>query len=294
MPYPRTSQSLGRILRLIAKLYRFEPVILSQVATEFDVSERTIRRDLKKITEVIPLKQERGIWQLDTTAKQRGLLGRVVLQAFAENMRIKSSCLDSRSTDPRLVAFAIRYHRLPRKPGEAILQAILENRQISFDYTDKSGQHSHRTVDPVRLLHAQGFWYLICYDHNRQSQRNFRLDHISRLRILPDSRSLSPKQLQRIEATVDPWQSADTPVTEVLIYAEPYAANYLQDNPLLPSQSLLSAHEDGGMTFHYQITHPMELLPKIKSWIPYLHIEEPIELREKLHKELEKYCSQER
>lgn len=289
MPYPRTAQALDRILRLIAKLYRFEPITLADAAAKFEVSERTIRRDLEKIARIIPVRKEQGLWQLDTAGKRRELLGQTVLRAFAENMRIQSSYLDSRSSDPRLVAFAIRYHRLPKALGEVIIKAILENHQIAFEYKDKNGHPSHRTVDPVKLLHAQGFWYLISYDHDRQAQRNFRLDLIRALKILPKHRTLFSEKLRQIENTLDPWQSAGTSLTEVRLYADPYAANYLKENPLLPSQTLFATHQDGAMTFSYRITHPMELLPKVKSWIPHLLIEEPDELRNVLMKELREY-----
>ncbi len=291
----RCIDRIDRLLALVSKLTRMEPLSFRQIAEEHNVSERTARRDIHKIKEFFPLKQSDGRWQIDLLESQRrhGLLANSLLQAFAENLRIEASCLDAGRSDPHLVDFAVRYHRLPRDLGEKLLEMMIGDQNAQFDYIDKEDTLSHRRIAPVKLLHAQGFWYLIAYDYDRKAQRTFRLDHIRNLRPLPGLPPLDPQIRQRLEKIRDPWQQSDAPETiRVLLYADPEAAPYLRDVPLHPTQKLEDPHTDGGAVFSYTLSHPMELLPRIKSWIPHLRILQPDSLKKELLQELEIYCRQ--
>jgi proteasome accessory factor B len=63
---------------------------------------------------------------------------------------------------------------LPSDPALVpLFQAIVDRRQVSFDYRDQG-----RTVDPWRLDFQRGRWYLTGFDHVRGEDRNYRLDRI--------------------------------------------------------------------------------------------------------------------
>ena len=291
----RCIDRINRLLAITSRLTRLESLSFRQIAEEYDVSVRTTRRDIEKLKEFFPLENTDGMWRIDLQESQRrhGLLANSLLQAFAENLRIEASCLDAGRSDPRLVDFAVRYHRLPRELGEQLLKMMIDNQNATFDYVDKERNPSHRRIAPVKLLHAQGFWYLIAYDYNRQAQRTFRLDHIRNLSPLPDLPPLDPAIRKRLESIRDPWQQSDAPETiRILLYADPEAAPYLRDVPLHPTQKLEEPHTDGGVIFSYTLSHPMELLPKIKSWIPHLQVLEPESLKKDFLQEIKNYLEE--
>ncbi len=63
---------------------------------------------------------------------------------------------------------------LPTDPALVpIFQAITANETITFIY-----RGDKRTLDPWRLDFHRGRWYLTGFDHDRDGQRNFRLDRI--------------------------------------------------------------------------------------------------------------------
>ena len=49
---------------------------------------------------------------------------------------------------------------------------------LRFDYEDRRGSASQRRVEPHRLVHAEGRWYLVAWDADRQDWRTFRVDRI--------------------------------------------------------------------------------------------------------------------
>ncbi|MGH3480357.1 MAG: helix-turn-helix transcriptional regulator [Nocardioidaceae bacterium] len=60
----------------------------------------------------------------------------------------------------------------------AIAGACRDQQRLRFDYRDHDGSASIRTVEPHRLVHDRGRWYLVAWDVGRQDWRTFRGDRI--------------------------------------------------------------------------------------------------------------------
>ncbi|MDM1898672.1 YafY family protein [Mycobacteroides abscessus] len=72
-----------------------------------------------------------------------------------------------------------------------LASAIQLRDRLRFEYTDSSGRSSRRTVEPEKLVHRWGRWYLIAFDLDRLDWRTFRADRL--LPCLPSG----PKFAQR-------------------------------------------------------------------------------------------------
>ena len=76
------------------------------------------------------------------------------------------------------------------KPGtvtaqvERIIEAIRLHKRVSMEYRDRSGAVSVREIDPVLLLESDGYPAVTGYCHLRKEQRNFRVDHMSKVEVL--------------------------------------------------------------------------------------------------------------
>ncbi|MGI5288442.1 helix-turn-helix transcriptional regulator [Nonomuraea polychroma] len=60
-----------------------------------------------------------------------------------------------------------------------IANAARDHERLRFDYTGHDGETSVRNVDPYRLVHRRGRWYLVGYDVERRDWRTFRVDRVS-------------------------------------------------------------------------------------------------------------------
>ncbi|MFC4112270.1 helix-turn-helix transcriptional regulator [Nonomuraea zeae] len=60
----------------------------------------------------------------------------------------------------------------------AIANAARDHERLRFDYTAHEGEPTVRNVEPYRLVHQRGRWYLVGYDVERQDWRTFRVDRI--------------------------------------------------------------------------------------------------------------------
>ncbi len=54
-----------------------------------------------------------------------------------------------------------------------------DHEQLRFSYTDHAGEETLRKAEPHRLAHANGRWYLVAYDLDRQDWRLFRVDRLA-------------------------------------------------------------------------------------------------------------------
>jgi predicted DNA-binding transcriptional regulator YafY len=60
----------------------------------------------------------------------------------------------------------------------AIAGACRDQQRLRFDYHHHDGSAGVRTVEPHRLVHDRGRWYLVAWDVDRQDWRTFRADRI--------------------------------------------------------------------------------------------------------------------
>jgi len=59
---------------------------------------------------------------------------------------------------------------------------------LGFTYTDRDGRQTRRRIEPHGLLVEPPVWYLLARDVDKQEPRTFRMDRVSRPRILVDIR----------------------------------------------------------------------------------------------------------
>lgn len=87
--------------------------------------------------------------------------------------------------------------KLDQPAFRAVATAVLERRQLSFDYRARStDETTRRRVSPQRITHYRDNWYLDAWDHDRDGLRSFSVDRISAARPLDEpARDIDDAQL---------------------------------------------------------------------------------------------------
>ena len=161
-------------------------------------------------------------------------------------------------------------------------QAILERRTVRLSYHQRfpeagESPHSIREVDPYRLVHRANAWYLSAYCHLRQEMRHFRLDRIEQLELLPQTFiDSSPPEADQPQST--------TP-RNLIIRAlfDGVAARWLQE-----ARSFYIVEEietEAGVLVTLAVRQEQEVLPWLLSWGSQVRVLEPESLRRKLAEE---------
>lgn len=198
-----------RLLRLLAVLQTHQHWPGPALAEKLDVSTRTIRADVDRLRElgydVDATAGTGGGYRLRSgtilpplmfedheavavavalrTAATSGLAGidEATTTASAKLEHLLPSRLREQLRTLTTVTDTVPERRDPVDPDTlaAVAGACRAQEQLRFDYDDRHRQPSRRRVEPHRLLHVSGRWYLAAYDLDRGDWRSFRVDRIS-------------------------------------------------------------------------------------------------------------------
>ena len=203
---------MNRLQRLHAigeQLRRAAPATVSaaRLAEEFDVSRRTIERDLDALRRAgAPLWGQNGpgggVGVLDGSRRLVALteseIAALVITAHsageaplagharraAETLSASASEETQRSGDRvRQLVLLADTDRTQRPVRRTVERAVSEQRLLNLEYRDRHGEMTERTVDPVGFLGNAATWSLIAHCHLRNAGRLFRISRISKANL---------------------------------------------------------------------------------------------------------------
>ena len=203
---------VDRLVSIIMILLEKERVGAQELADLFEVSPRTIYRDIDTINMAgIPVCSTSGVgggfeimqkYKIDkkvfSTADLSAILmglsslsnmirGNELVNALA---KVKSFIPADRAKDIEVKANQICIDLSPWMGNrniqpylEMIKAALQESRLLSFEYIAHHGNKTTRTVEPYQLVLKSSHWYLQGYCHKRNDFRLFKLSRMSNLQM---------------------------------------------------------------------------------------------------------------
>ena len=193
-------------MEIIIYLINHDNVPASYLAEHFNVSVRTIQRDMVSISSIgIPVYAEGG-------GKYGGYS---ILPTYKiKNSNIKNdeqqmiiNALESLATSytsDTLKALIEKYNAIIEKKGgqkvfwdfgvtrennnvqsmnNLLEQAIAERKHITFDYRNASGNKSKQYVEPLAIHYKWYAWYLFTYSPEKKQYRTFKVARIQNLHV---------------------------------------------------------------------------------------------------------------
>lgn len=197
---------INRLFEIVYVLMEKSTVTAKELAGRFEVSQRTIYRDIETLSESgIPVYMTKGkgggISLLPEFVFNKALLTEEERREILTSMRAvsalslssKSGALSKmqnlfgqRQCDWIEVDFSSwGYFESDAPTFETIKTAILEKQVLSFSYASGKAERLPRTVLPLKLLFKGAAWYLYGYCELRKDVRFFKLRRIGNLKVLP-------------------------------------------------------------------------------------------------------------
>ncbi|WP_413381347.1 helix-turn-helix transcriptional regulator [Alkalihalobacillus sp. 1P02AB] len=210
---------LIRLLGITVELLTNKRVNATELADKFEVSIRTIYRDIELINQSgIPVASFSGteggfeIMEGFFLTKQHfnleefmliyqllsGVQGAVGGEKFRTLMNKLSSIQPSllQGELKNNIQFDLSATEEEKKLVLPIVEAIDDTKRISFSYIDASANITKRKIEPLQLIWEKGVWYVKAFCIMRKEERYFRLSRISNLAITDEkSRHFSRKPI---------------------------------------------------------------------------------------------------
>jgi predicted DNA-binding transcriptional regulator YafY len=203
-------ETSARLLRLLSLLQMHRDWTGTQLAEELSITARTVRRDVDKLRSLgYPVNAAPGVaggYRLGAGSELPPLLlDDEEAVAVAVGLRtaaggssvsgIEESSLRALAKLEQVLPPALRrrvgaVHAFtvpvpgfgPEVDAEAlstIAGACRDRLQLRFGYGTHDGTKSRRLVEPHRMVHLHGRWYLVAWDQTREDWRTFRVDRIT-------------------------------------------------------------------------------------------------------------------
>ena len=198
---------LERLLAILSLLSDRNRITAKELAEKFEVSKRTIYRDLESLNQAgIPIVSYAGRDGGFSLMKNYQIDKRILSKADTKNLYSALKGLQSIKQQPELIALIAKL--LPE--GESnpladydinfstwysdsfiqkkieILQEAIEGKScVLLDYISSSGRRK-RKIEPYQLVFKDSAWYLHAFCHKRQAFRLFKLRRMVSLTLLEE------------------------------------------------------------------------------------------------------------
>lgn len=205
---------LERISSILVQLQSKPVITAQQIADHFDISLRTVYRDIKALEEAgIPLignvgvgyslvegyklpplmfTKEEAIAFLTAEKLIEKLTDTTNAQHYTSGMNkvrsvlrfVEKDYLSGIDNNIKILGHNSINTNLPVNVTQCILQSISEHRILDINYfTLQRQEESYRKVEPIGCFYSHHHWYLIAYCLKRNDYRSFRIDRIKNFKL---------------------------------------------------------------------------------------------------------------
>lgn len=285
-----------RIASILRYLLSGERKSVGELAEEFNVSVRTLQRDIHERLGFLPLmRDERGRYYVYEEAL--GKLGFKDLREFARLSGIAGlyPSLDDRFLSDLLCGAqeslliknqGFEHNATLRERFQMLSKAVLGHYQIRFCYKD-----SPRLIHPYRLLNNQGIWYLLGDENG--TLKHFALARISELTLSKETFTPSDEIKALIESSGSTWVSGNA--KEAVLRVDKQAREYFLRKQFIACEMMSEADSEAygvdseGFLVRCVYSYDDEVLNLTKLFLPYVRILRPVGLQERLEAQLKVY-----
>ncbi len=279
-----------RLADILARAYQGEPLIPADMAERYQVSLKTIQRDLKRLNSVLEKSDENGAWKL--IFRPNSLLNRNDIKALIHSLGVYqaspkkvldlvSDLVNTRTPDYYHFSTASVDPANPLAHHHSILEKAIRERHVTtFTYKGKT-----RRVHPYLMFYHNGLWYLRATE--KAVLKSFYIGDLKLPRLIAEKFELDQVTLEKFRACNSPWISGTDVEIKLRIAAE--ASHHFVRRPMFTSQKDSQFSEDGSMVITLNATCHAEVLPIVQYWLPHIEVISPVALKKIVLENIEKY-----
>ncbi|WP_167957247.1 helix-turn-helix transcriptional regulator [Anaerosporobacter faecicola] len=287
---------IDRLIGILSILLQQDKVTAPYLAEKFEVSRRTINRDIEDLCQAgIPLVttqgQSGGISIMEGYRMERTLLSSMEMQAILTGLQSLDTVSGTNRYQQLMNKLSVKetnnlsmsngiminlssWYKSSLAPKiELIRDAITQNQIITFTYCSPNGENVKR-IEPYLLLFQWSSWYVWGYC---LQNKDFRLYKIQRILALQNTlERFSPRALPEVPLLPEPLGPLSISITARF---DPSVKWRLIDDY---GPDFLQEEEDGHLLFQFDFTNRKHLLHWLMSFGDKVELLEPADIKEEL------------
>jgi predicted DNA-binding transcriptional regulator YafY len=302
---------IDRLLSIVIMLLNRDRISARELAEHFEVSVRTIQRDMDSLTYAgIPIVATQGAqggfgimkgYKLDrqlvdtddlffilTALESIGTAFRndeitMTLEKIRNLIRdFQSREIKQRKENLHIDFSAISLGTSGSRLYDELEKAIQESRTIRFKYTDSNFRTTERTLEPMTIAFKWFSWYVFGYCRLREDYRIFRLSRMQDVKVMQD-------RFRRRELTLQEFEKRgiQEKMEEVVLRFDPkmefMAREYFREGKAEKA-------EDGSLIVRVELPDNEGLIYMILAWGDHIEVLEPLRLRKAIWEKCRNIC----
>ncbi len=301
-----------RILYIFFALIENREICIKEVAKKFDINKRSVQRDMKILKEFLKESMaltKQGCYKLIN----KTLLTKLFLD-IQDSLKVKdffefltffdndfNDILEYESFDfiKDIQKNAKKIYHIHDSPIEKlsktnnlknIKRAISYHQYIDIVYFEKKRSDLNH-IKPLKIVYAKGNWYLASmtkYYKTNGGFKFFRINFIEEVKVLSETFKRDPVALDFIQNFQSLFQNYIEPFYEVKLRVDKEIERHFRVKKYLKSQKNYP-QKNGDIIVTYRINDDMEIIPLIKTWLPYVKVISPNGLKEKIKEDIIKF-----
>jgi len=293
--------SFQRLFVILDRLNKGETLCIKSIASEFEVSERTVYRDFELIQETWGdfMTSEGKCYK----AYKKELLGDILrgtdLSLLSSAVRIVNSGKLKTNIDKKvksLIDKSEAIYSFNTKPFEvltnpdcvaAIEKAIFYRQKVKIKYSSR-GTIVNFNVNAYKIIFMNENFYLAGEVDKDKPYILLRVSMIKDVTVLSDTFIIKPKMKLFIDSIQTPFAQykEDSNNIKVVTAVNADILKYFEAKKYLPSQKIGKTLEDGTTIVSFDITAAQEFVDLAIKWMPKMKILSPQFVKSRVKKEL--------
>ena len=291
---------------LLKRLSNGEQLNIPRLSEELGIPQKTIQDNIKKYLQPIENADIHFDKSINAWVARQGFLSETLLSEY-EIITMQLLEQSAKRFGPRFKLATKRlFNRFKHRASLTIFRktpmeqigkddeiklaiiktAIRDQKVLHCRYNGKD-----RVVYPLKIVLLEGYWYLFLWDTENEEVRKYHLKSMEALELQEETFTVPKNRvIDHLDNAINAYFKDATPFPVVLIVHEK-AIKYFERQPLSKEQKITKAPGYGTKYFKLEIwvTDEMEIIPTIQQYLPYIKVESPDSLNEKILENLDNY-----
>jgi predicted DNA-binding transcriptional regulator YafY len=295
------TKSLRRLMLILSKLSNDDRPNTKELAEEFQVTVRTIQKDIRNNLQEFPIIKDydgrfmfHEGFSLNRTVLDNDemMFLKIALSQFNDvsNIdKIKERIFQKISMKNFYNPYYVKQDDIEDLDIDSLFIERLEKYIKNDEIIEMNLPTKTVEVEAYKIANFDGFWYLFAKDLTDDKVKTFKLSEIKKIRPMDKYYRVSS---QTIENILDKAHSAfytDGSSFKVVVKVYKEVAIYFKSKDFLESQEIIEEYEDGSLKVSFEVSHDEDIDNIIKAWLPHVEVLEPARFRERILDELENY-----